>query len=204
MKANLPRRISFVLLLGCCLTVLPLFANAADDKKKDPEKTREVKIESLTLNVPQSWEQKPPSNKLRKAQFNIPKAKDDKEGVELVIFSFGGGGGGVQANIKRWVGQFESKGRKSKITSGESPQGKYIFVDITGTYKMPVGPPIAGRTKTVPNARMLAVILHVQKAKANYYLRMAGENKTISAAAEAFRASFGADIKTEKQEKIGT
>ena len=203
MKANISRR-SLFLLLGCCLIVAPLFANAADDKKKDPEKTRAVKIESLTLNVPQSWEQKPPSNKLRKAQFSIPKAKDDKEGVELVIFSFGGGGGGVQANINRWVGQFESKGRKSKITSGESPQGQYIFVNITGTYKMPIGPPIAGKTKTIPNARMLAVILHVQKAGAVYYLRMAGESKTISAAAEAFRASFEADTKTEKEVKNGT
>ena len=192
--------IPFVLLC-CCMTVLPLFANAADDKKKEPEKTREVKIESLTLNVPQSWEQKPPANKLRKAQFNIPKAEDDKESVELVISSFGGGGGAVQANIKRWVGQFESKGRKSKITSGKSPQGQYIFVDITGTYKMPVGPPIAGRTKSVPNARMLAVILAVEKSKAVYFLKMAGERKTISAAAQAFRASFGADTKTEKEVK---
>jgi hypothetical protein len=198
MKVTTSRRIPFVL-LGC-MTVLPLFANAADDKKKQPDKTREVKIESLTLNIPQSWEQTPPSNKLRKAQFNIPKAKGDKEGVELAIFSFGGGGS-ARANIERWVGQFESKGRKSKITSGDSPQGQYIFVDITGTYKMSIGPPIAGRTKLVPNARMLAVILAVEKTEAVYYLRMAGESKTISAAAEPFRASFGADTKTEKEVK---
>ena len=118
-----------------------------------------------------------------------------------MVFSFGGGGGGVQANIKRWVGQFESKGRKSKITSGKSPQGQYVFVDITGTYKMSVGPPIAGKTKTVSDARMLAVILFVEKARTVYYLRMAGESKTISAAADAFRTSFGANTKTEKEVK---
>jgi gluconolactonase len=175
-------------------------ASLADTK--DEPKTRQFKVDDLKLTVPTAWKQQEPANKLRKAQFQIPAAKGDKEPVELVVYEFPGGGGGVGANIQRWIGQFQAKGRKSKVTQGMAPQGKYVVVDISGTYNMPVGPPIRRMSKPVPNARMLAVILGVTEAKKVYYIKFAGSAKTVSANAEAFRATIGADPKKEKELKL--
>jgi gluconolactonase len=161
----------FAVILGlCCVSSL----RADDAKKTEETKVRAVEIKGgLKLAVPESWEQKPAANNFRLAQFEIPKADGDKETAELVVSSFGGGGGGVQANIDRWIQQFQPKERTAKITTGTSPQGEYIFVDLTGTYKKPIGPPIAGKFEEVPEARMLGVMLNL-KGKGTFFLKLAG------------------------------
>ncbi len=174
-------------------------ADKADAKKTKPAKTRDVKIDELQLTVPVSWKQTPPKNRLRKGQFEIPAVKGEKLNVELVIYEFGGGGGGVGANVRRWINQFQPKGRKATIRQGKCKQGPYIFVDITGTYNQPIGPPIRRQTKTLANARMIAVILAVKDKQKVYYLKAAGGAKTVTANEDAIRASFGGDAKTEKE-----
>ncbi len=169
---------------------------------EEKPKTQDVKVDDLKLSVPVTWKRKPPANKLRKGQFEIPAVKGDKKAVELVIYEFSGGGGGVGANIQRWIGQFQAKGRKAKVSKGVSPAGPYIFVDITGTYNMPVGPPIQRKSKPVENARMLAVILAVKDARKVYYLKAAGESKTVTANATALRTAFGANQKKEEPLKL--
>ncbi|MEO8499164.1 MAG: hypothetical protein ABI614_29210 [Planctomycetota bacterium] len=165
------------------------FTFAADELK-------EAKVGDITLKTPASWKQSEPTSKLRLAQFEIPAAEGDKEPAELAIFSFGAGGG-VKANIDRWVGQFEAEGRKSKVTTAKSDLGEYVMVDVSGTYKKPVGPPIAGKTEALPGARMLAAILAVE-GKGNFFLKLTGEKGTVSAAADAFRGSFGGKEADEK------
>lgn len=160
------------------------------------DELKDAKVGDITLKTPTSWKQSEPTSNLRLAQFEIPAAEGDKESAELAIFSFGGGGG-VQANIDRWIDQFNAEGRKSKVTSGKSAIGEYVIADVTGTYKKPVGPPILRKTEAMPGARMLAVILAVE-GKGNYFLKLTGENATVSAAAEAFRTSFGGKEADEK------
>ena len=75
-----------------------------------------------------------------------------------------------------------------------------MLVDVTGTYNKPIGPPIQQKTKAMPAARMLGVILAVEK-KGNYFLKVTGPQKTVSAAAKAFRNSFGAAASKEKEYK---
>ncbi|MCH9654161.1 MAG: hypothetical protein K0U86_05600 [Planctomycetes bacterium] len=180
--------------LGLSLAIYACTVQAADESTK----TNEVKIKDITLKVPANWKSAPPSNSLRLAQFEIPAVKGDKEPAELVISSFGGTGGGMAANISRWVGQFAAgKDRKVKVTQGESKLGKYVFADLSGTYNKSIGPPFLRKTKAVPDSRMLGVILAVE-GKAYYFLKLTGPTKTVSAAADEFRASFGANAKEEK------
>ena len=160
-----------------------------------------VKIRDITLSVPKEWKQKPPSNRLRLAQFDVPAAEEGADPAELVVYSFGGDGGEISANITRWIGQFKKEGRQVKLTEGSSDQGKYVLVDIRGTYKQPIGPPILRKTKLVKDARMLAVILQVD-GKGNYFLKMAGNEKTVSKQAKALRDSYGADADNEKEYKL--
>jgi len=122
--------------------------------------------------------------------------KDDADHGELTIFSFGGGGGDVTANIDRWIGQFSGEGRTSKGTKGKAGDNDYYMADITGTYQKPDGPPILRKTVAAPNYRMLGVIL-VLKDQGVYYLKLTGPDATIKAAAKDFRTSFGGNAKTE-------
>lgn len=178
------------------LIVLPVSAtNLADEAKP-------VKIEGITLKVPASWKQEPPSNKLRAGQFKIGPAEGDAEPAELVISFFKGDGGGIDPNLRRWTDQFAPDGRKEKLTQGTSPQGPYYYSDLSGTYLKSEGGPFAGGKKTpMPKYRSLSVILQVPD-EGNYFLRMTGPEKTVAAAAEAFRKSFEADAEKEKPYEV--
>jgi gluconolactonase len=162
---------------------------AADDLK-------EAKVGAITLKTPANWKQSKPTSRLRLAQFSIPAVEGDHEAAELAIFSFGAGGG-IKANVDRWIGQFATEGRKAKTTSGKSKTGEYVFVEIGGTYRKPVGPPVLRKTESMANARMLGVILAVE-GEGTYFLKMTGPDKTVISAADAFRASFGGDAASEK------
>src|SRR5262245_51912577 len=96
-------RFSVCILIAFLATVV-----AAQDK--DAAKTKKVAAGDLSLNVPERWKQREPSSSFRVAEFEVPAAKEDKEPGELVITFFGkGGAGGVDANIQRWIGQFEAE-----------------------------------------------------------------------------------------------
>jgi len=189
------------------LLVLPAFTQAEDkatDKpatKKTEVKTVEVEIKGgLKLNVPEIWKQSKPSSRLRLAQFTIPKLKGDAEDGELALFNFGAGGG-AKANIDRWVGQFQTNEREVKVNEGALETGRYFFVEISGTYNKPIGPPIARQTKAAPGSRMLGVILGIED-KGIYFFKMTGPDKTVAAQASALKNSFGADAKNEKEVEL--
>ncbi len=166
----------------------------ADDA---PVKTTDVTLRALTLKVPAAWKKAAKQSSMRLATFEIPAAKDDGGAAELAIYSFPGGGGSVEANISRWIGQFESKERESKVTVGKAGDHEYHLVEISGTYNQPVGPPIRRQTKAVADSRMLGVILGLDSGV--YYLKMTGPDETVKAQADALRKSFGGDAATEKE-----
>jgi hypothetical protein len=163
------------------------------------EETTEVAIDKLKFAMPKSWTQEEPSNSLRLAQFKIPAVTGDAEPAELVISP--PIGGTAKQNIERWIGQFEADGRTMKMTKGTSPQGEYLFVELSGTYKKADGPPILGKTKPVAGYRMHGVMLTV-KGGGNYFLKLTGPDKTVAAQGEAFRTSFGGKAADEKEYKL--
>src|SRR5947209_1813869 len=112
-------------------------AAAADDKGTV------VDLGGLKSTAPASWKKEEAGNTMRAYQFVVPKADGDKEDAALTVFYFGpGGGGGVQANLDRWKGQFEPPAGKTiaeaskveKIKVGEVP---VTYLDVQGTYKAP-------------------------------------------------------------------
>jgi hypothetical protein len=163
------------------------------------EETSEVTIDKLKFTMPNSWKQAEVSNAMRLAQYSIPAKEGDSEPGELVIFPpFGGT---AQANIQRWIDSFEPKDRTVKTTKGTTPQGDYIFVELTGTYRKPDGPPILRKTVPAPGYRMQAVIF-TAKGGGNYFFRLTGPDKTVAAQSDAFRTSFGAKAADESEYKL--
>jgi gluconolactonase len=168
--------------------------------EKPAEETVKVELEGLSLMVPKSWEQQKPSSGLRLGQFAIKPVEGDTDSSELAIFPpFGGS---VRQNVDRWIQQFDGQGREMKATQGECPQGKYVLVELTGTYKKPFGPPIAQQTNPVENYKMLGVIL--SKADGgNFFLKLTGPKASVAATADAFRKSFGGDAARETKYEFG-
>ncbi|MCA9060103.1 MAG: hypothetical protein KDA85_16460 [Planctomycetaceae bacterium] len=190
-NGNAASRMSGVVMaLLACLAMNSLVA--ADDT----EKTSDVQLKDLTLKVPASWEKAANTSSLRLATYKIPRTEGDKEDGELTVYTFAGGGGGLEANLSRWVSQFASDGRKSKITQGKVGENAYYIADITGTYNKPIGPPFAQQTEATPGYRMLGVYL-VLEGKGVYFLKLTGPDATVKAQAEKLRKSFGADAARE-------
>jgi gluconolactonase len=162
---------------------------------------RDVKVGALAMKVPATWKASESPSRFRLAEFALPAAEGDSEGGELVVFYFGEGqGGGVAANVERWIGQFDAKDRKVRVVEGKAAAtGVYTLVDAFGTYLKPIGPPVAGRTEPRPGWRMLAAIVPTRQG--DYFLKLTGPEKTVSAQAEAFRTAFGADPASEKEVK---
>lgn len=175
----------------CFLSLQP---SMAEERKVE---TVEVKASDLTLQVPKNWKQQQPSNNLRLAQFEIPSGKDGVEPAELVIS--GPFGGSASQNIKRWVGQFAAEGRQAVMKEGESEQGKYIIVDLTGTYNRSVGPPFLRKTEAVEGFRVINVMLSVTAGRGgNYFLKLTGPDETVAPVADQLRKTFGGDAEKEK------
>lgn len=187
-----PFKFTLSLMFACCVV---FFGSAG----RADEAVREVKAQDLTLSVPAAWKQQQPSSNLRLAQFVIPAAEGDEEPGELVIFPpFGGT---IGQNVERWINQFQRDDRKVKMTQGTAAQGKYVLVDLTGTYNKPDGPPFLQRTKPAPGYRVVSVIL-TPEGGGNYFLKITGPEKTIAESVDAFRRSFGADAALEEEFKL--
>lgn len=185
------------LAVAACLSIAR--SGLTDDKPSDT-KTRKVTAGDITLTVPESWKPKEKSSQFRAAEVEVPAAKDDKDAGELVVFYFGqSGAGGIDANVTRWINQFEEEGRKVRTFTGKTDSGEYTLVDLTGTYKKPIGPPVQMKSEKKTGWRVIGVILQTDKGP--YFLKLDGPVKTIAAAESDYRKSFGGDAKTEKEKK---
>ncbi len=59
----------------------------------------------LAFDIPGAWNQEPPENSMRLSQASIPGPGGE---AQFAVFYFGPGqGGGVDANIDRWLGQVQ-------------------------------------------------------------------------------------------------
>ncbi len=164
--------------LGMVLLALSAVALVAADEKADEKKGTLVTIDGLSSRTPADWKEGEASSQFRFKQFTLPKAGDDKADAELIIFFFGpGGGGGVDANVKRWQGMFENaKSDKQELKIGEV---KATYVDLAGTYllkKRPADP--NERPTPMAGYRMLAVVF--ESPKGPYFFRLVGPEKTVT------------------------
>jgi hypothetical protein len=115
------------------------------------------------------------------------------------VYFFGAGqGGGVEANLERWKGQFRGPGGKP----ADAQVGKRTVhglpvttVDISGEYSGMGGPMAASKT-VKPGYRMLGAI--VEGPGGSIFLKFTAPAKTVAANQQKFEqllASFQAERK---------
>lgn len=142
----------------------------------------------FSVAVPADWAEKPITSSMRAGQFQLPGASGE---AELVIYYFGEtGAGGVQANLERWIGQFQQPdGKKSedvaKIEKTKIAGQEATIVSVSGRYvttSMPGGGDPIDKT----DQSLLGVI--VDSPKGPYYFKLVGPKKTIDAQGPKLRA----------------
>ena len=126
---------------------------------------------------------------MRAATYRVPAASGDSEDGECAVFFFGPGqGGSVEANIERWVGQFEqpdgkpsSSRMKRKAATINSLE--VTSIDLTGTYS---GGMVGGGGTKKPSYRLLGAI--VAGPQAPIFFKFTGPVKTVAAAEKEFES----------------
>ncbi|GEN10754.1 hypothetical protein MFU01_57910 [Myxococcus fulvus] len=142
----------------------------------------------LTWTAPKEWEAQG-ERPMRAATYKLPAAKGDTEGGELAVFYFGQGqGGAVDANVKRWLGQFQTADGKpvDKVakTKTEKLNGMPVTtVDVKGTYAG--GGPMMGPSTPKPGYRLLGAI--VEGPEGALFFKLTGPEKSVAASEKAFR-----------------
>lgn len=134
-------------------------------------------VAGKTFTVAEGWEVEKTRSPMRKAQFKAGAA-------EVVVFFFGKGqGGGAEANVARWLGQF--KEAKDKLAASSKTEevkgGKVTTVTAGGTYMS--GPPFGDKVPMEGYALRGAI---VEFDGGPVFIKMTGPAKDVKAAAEAF------------------
>ena len=142
----------------------------------------------IKWTAPAAWKAQP-ERPMRAATYTIPKAAGDPEDGECAVFYFGAGqGGGVEANIERWIGQFEAPGggpadklaKTSKATVNGLPVTR---IDLAGTYKA-AGGPMMQAAAPKPGYRLLGAI--VEGPQGAVFFKFTAPAKTAAAQQPAF------------------
>ncbi len=143
-----------------------------------------VTVDTHTFSLPGNWKEVPPANSMRKYQASIPKSGGDPEDGEFSVLT---GGGGVDANINRWTGQFGGPTslvakREVKTANG----GMAVVVELEGAYSAMT---MQGQQPPKPDFAQLGAV--VTTAQGDYFLKLIGPKKTVTENKPAFEAMVG-------------
>lgn len=141
----------------------------------------------LVVAVPGEWPAVKPRNKIIKYEFSIPAEEANNEPGRMTMAT---AGGGVEANIVRWVGQFRTAdgkplGEKDKKIERKKVAGLEVhMVDLTGDFHdKPRGP--SGPTVERSEYRMLAAIIPVKK-NGTWFIKCYGPQATLQGVEKPF------------------
>jgi hypothetical protein len=168
------------LALATLLAFLPMACKDAPDAPAAPVSVgapAAANVGGLSFPTPAQWQSRQPSTSMRLAEYAVPGSGGE---ASLVIFRFPGGGS-AQANIDRWVGQFQgaaqSNGGNGPAIQRLERDGLVLTsLDVSGDYEgaampgAPPQPPIAG-------ARLLGLVIEGKGDP--YFLKLQGPGATI-------------------------
>jgi hypothetical protein len=141
----------------------------------------------ITWVDPPEWKRSQRPNPMRKATYLVPRVQGDKEDAELGVFYFGPGqGGGIEANVDRWVKQFKNLPadrvrREDRKTNGMLT---HVIEVESGTFNTnSMG---HGGEKLKQDYALLGAI--VEAPSGAYFFKLTGPKKTVAAAKKPFDA----------------
>lgn len=130
----------------------------------------------IAWDAPPSFEKSENKSAMRKATYKIKAAAGDADDAELSVTQ---AGGGVQANVKRWSGQFDNA--DPTLTPKTVNGIKVTMVELKGTYAGMSASGAAAGAK--PGYMLLGAIVETHVPT---FFKLTGPEKTVKAA----RADF--------------
>jgi hypothetical protein len=128
---------------------------------------------AITWKAPGEWKAVPNPNAMRIATYSVG------EGTELSVAR---AGGSTEANIERWLGQFDGAGRDERTE--KTVHGlKVTVVQVAGTY---LSGGMGGAPTPHPGWALLAAIVEGQGSP--YFFKMVGPEAQVRAARKSFDA----------------
>ncbi len=176
------------------LPVLSMLCVAATVALGEDAKTTSIELAGgkLVMQMPKEWKQEQPKSRIVQYEFSAPAdaKEDDAQTARITIM---GAGGGVEANLDRWYGQFEQPGggstkEKAKLEVFEAGGHKIHFVDVTGSFKDTMGAgPFSGKPAVLrENYRMLGAIIVTEKL-GQYFVKITGPDETVAKLTDGFK-----------------
>lgn len=125
----------------------------------------------ITWKVPERWQQMPNTSSMRIATYRIPRATGDTADADVSVTQ---AGGGIDANVDRWIGQFGADAKaKSKVTKKKVGDFNVTIVEAEGEYGGMGG-------KTEAGQGLLGAI--VETPDAPHFFKIVGPKKTVQSA----------------------
>ena len=128
---------------------------------------------ALVWKMPAGWQEAPSPNTMRLATYRVP------GGVEVSVSR---AGGDTEANIQRWIAQFDDVGREARVE--KTVHGLHVVtVDVTGTY-VGGGMAMGGPAAPTPDWTLVGAI--VESRSPPYFFKMTGPASAVRAARSVF------------------
>ena len=181
---------SLLFAFSLCIAI-PNLLLADDTATKEKAKPTAISLArgKLTMEAPASWKEKERRSRMLAYEFSATaaaeegKAKVEADKLPAARVTIMGAGGSIDANIKRWYGQFkQSDGSKTadraKVEKFEVDGQTVHMVDIPGTFSesMGGGPFAPGKVVVRKDYRMLGAIV-VTDGVGQYFIKMTGPSK---------------------------
>ena len=188
---------------GALALALAVLAPACNHAASEPEGSAPAPtmpgLAPVVWDTPGSWTtiNAPTASRsgAKKASYNVPKAGNDKEEAEvLVTFNGTGDKGDPAKTYKEWFDQFDGNlgptAKREEFVNGHGL--KVEMVEIAGTYKVALAPPVGPQKKAavqmVKNDFRLVGATVKTPDRGNWFFKLTGPNETVQSARSALRA----------------
>ncbi len=141
-------------------------------------------VAGVTFSPPSHWQDIGPDG-MRKAQYRLAPVEGDAAAAEVNVFYFGPeSGGGVEANLQRWIGQITlpdggdpaAAAKRGTFTAGGMPGH---VVSLNGSYKSGGGRPMGGGGEIMPGYRLVGVV--IEGPEGSLFFKLTGPVATARA-----------------------
>jgi hypothetical protein len=134
-------------------------------------------LAEISWDAPPAWQSVPNASPMRKATYKIPRTGGDAEDAEMTVSA---AAGGVEANVKRWAGQF---GDAKPTMEKKKVNGLDVtVVEIKGTFS---SGGMMGAPSTPKEKQMLLGAI-VDAGDRQHFFKLTGPEKTVAAARPDF------------------
>jgi hypothetical protein len=138
---------------------------------------------TITWKAPSAWTEIANPTAMRLATYRVPHAPGDADNAELSVTR---AGGTTDANIERWLGQFDNRGKDTR-TAKDIHGLKVTVVEVSGTY---LGGGMMGGAST-PHAGWTLLGAIVEGPGAPYFFKVTGPTATVRSSRAAFDSLLG-------------